>query len=230
MISNILNVQTGRPKRQILIVDDHPIFREGLSQSINREPDLSVCGEAENAAEALEAAGRLHPSLVVVDITLPGKSGLELIKDLRARHPELLLLAVSMHDESLYASRILRAGARGYVMKQENPQTLLAAIRHVLSGGIYVSPRMSAHILETFSGQRAGPQHSLVDELTDREFEIFHLMGQGRKNQEIAQELHLSLKTIAVHQGNIRRKLNLESSSDLICFAVRWESCQRFSS
>jgi DNA-binding NarL/FixJ family response regulator len=226
MNETLLGVGTGRPRRTILIVDDHPIFREGLTQSINREQGLIVCGEAENASAALEAVQAFRPDLVIVDITLPGKSGLELIKDLRALFPTLAILAVSMHDESLYASRILRAGARGYVMKQESPRTLLQAIRHVLDGGIYVSERMSAQILESYSGQRTRKDASPIEQLTDREFEIFHLVGQGRNNQEIAQQLHLSLKTIAVHQANLRHKLNLASSSDLIRFALRWQTAQ----
>ncbi len=224
--TNLLSVDRGQRRRSILIVDDHPIFREGLTQSISREADLAVCGEAETAAEALDAVQRCKPDLVIVDLTLPGKSGLELIKDLRALSPQLPLLVVSMHEESLYASRILRAGARGYVMKQESPRILLQAIRHVLEGGIYVSERMSAQILETYSGQRARTTTSPIEQLSDREFEIFHLVGQGQNNQEIAKQLHLSLKTVAVHQANIRRKLNLTNSSDLIRFAVRWEAAQ----
>jgi DNA-binding NarL/FixJ family response regulator len=224
--SKYLNVDSGLPRRMILIVDDHPIFREGLTQSINRQQDLLVSAEAENAVEAMESVHRSRPDLVIVDLTLPGKSGLELIRDFRALYPELALLVVSMHDESLYAARILRAGARGYVMKQESPQILLQAIRHVLGGGIYVSDHMSAQILESYSGQRIAGNSSPIEQLSDREFEIFHLIGQGRNNHEIADQLHLSLKTVGVHQANIRRKLNLGSSSDLIRFAVRWEGAQ----
>ena len=216
----------NRARRRILLVDDHPIFREGLSQSINRELDLIVCGEAEDAAAALELIGKAKPDLVIVDITLPGKTGLELIRDLRALHPHLALLVVSMHEELLYASRILRAGARGYVMKQETPQRLLYAIRQVLDGGIYVSERMSAQILESYSKPHVPGGDSPIETLTDREFEVFHLVGLGRKNREIAEQLHVSLKTVAVHQSNIRRKLTLVSSSDLIRFAVRWEAAQ----
>jgi DNA-binding NarL/FixJ family response regulator len=226
MNHNPLEVSQGSPRRTILIVDDHPIFREGLTQSINRQPNLTVCGEAENAAQALQVVAKHRPDLVITDITLPGKSGLELIKDLHAADPELPLLAVSMHDESLYAARILRAGARGYVMKQETPQTLLEAIRHVLDGRIYVSQRMAAQILESYSGKHLRSSASPIEQLTDREFEVFHLIGHGRNNQEIAAQLHLSLKTVAVHQGNIRRKLNLVSSSELIRFAIRWEGAQ----
>jgi len=228
MTRQLLEVGPARPRRRILIVDDHPIFREGLSQSINREPDLTVCGEAENAAQALDEVAKLKPNLVIVDLTLPGKSGLELIKDLHSIHPGLFVLTVSMHDESLYAARLLRAGARGYVMKHETPQTLLRAIRQVLNGGIYVSERMSAQILEAFSGRNSRGTDSPVDQLSDREFEVFHLIGRGRNNDEIAGQLHLSLKTVAVHQANIRRKLSLASSSDLIRFAVRWEAAQGF--
>jgi DNA-binding NarL/FixJ family response regulator len=221
---SMLNLEQESSRRKILIVDDHPIFREGLAQSINREQSLAVCGEAENAAQALDAAARLNPDLVIVDITLPGKSGLELIKELRGHWPHLPVLAVSMHDEALYAGRILRAGARGYVMKQETPQVLLRAIHHVLSGGIYVSERMSAQILESFTGRRGPVSASPIERLSEREFEIFHLIGLGHKNREIAEQLHLSLKTVSVHQANIKRKLNLRTSGDLIRFAVRWES------
>lgn len=226
MRQTLLNVGSGQPRRKILIVDDHPIFREGLAQSISREQGLVVCGEAEDASQAMECVGKLGPDLVMVDITLPGKSGMELIKDLHALYPALPILAVSMHDESLYASRILRAGARGYVMKQETPQTLLEAVHRVLDGGIYVSPRMSAQILESYSGQRIRESTSPIEQLSDREFEIFHLVGLGRNNHEIALQLHLSLKTVGVHQANIRRKLNLANLSDLIRFAVRWEGAQ----
>jgi DNA-binding NarL/FixJ family response regulator len=224
--ARLLNVGAAHPRREILIVDDHPIFREGLTQSINREPDLVVSGEAENAPQAMEFIARRCPSLAIVDITLPGKSGLELIKDLRALYPHLQVLAVSMHDESLYAARILRAGARGYVMKQEAPPILLRAIHHVLTGGIYVSERMSAQILESFSGRSVEGHSSPIEQLSDREFEVFHLIGQGLKNQDIAAQLHVCLKTVAVHQTNIRKKLNLETTSDLIRFAIRWEGTQ----
>jgi DNA-binding NarL/FixJ family response regulator len=225
-IAKMLKVGSARGRHSILIVDDHPIFREGLVQSINREHDLVVCGEAESAPQALQLVGQARPDLVIADITLPGKSGLELIKDFRALFPDLPVLAVSMHDESLYASRILRAGARGYVMKQETPQTLLKAIRHVLEGGIYVSESMSAFILESFSGRHSHAGTSPVEQLSDREFEIFHLIGQGHNNQDIAAALHLSLKTVAVHQANIRKKLQLRSGAELIRFAVRWEEAQ----
>lgn len=225
-IFRILNLDSIHTRKRILIVDDHPIFREGLSQSISRHPDLCVCGETEDAEQALRAIASLGPDLVILDITLPGKTGLELIKELRLLHPKLLVLAVSMHEESLYAARILRAGARGYVMKQETPATVLRAICHVLNGGIYVSERMSAQILESFSGKHPRVNAAPLEQLSDREFEVFHLIGKGQQNQEIADQLQLSLKTVAVHQANIRRKLLLRTSADLIRFAVRWEAAQ----
>ena len=206
----------------ILLIDTDAERARALEDKLSESGYARIVrAEGPDLAAAVE---RARPDLVIIDITLPGKSGLELIRDLRAIYPNLPLLAVSMHDESLYASRILRAGARGYVMKQESPQTLLQAIRRVLGGGIFVSARMSAQILETYSGQRPRAGFSSpIDQLSNREFEIFHLVGQGRNNHEIATQLHLSLKTVAVHEANIRRKLNLSTLSDLIRFAVRWE-------
>ena len=165
--------------KRILIVDDHPMMRQGLAQLINSEPDLMVCCEAHTARQALEAIGPGKPDLALVDISLPDKSGLELIKDLHALYPELRVLVVSMHDESLYAERVLRAGGRGYIMKQEGGKKLVQAIRQVLSGQIYVSEKMSARILEIFSGGHRDGTGSPVGRLTDREFEVFQLIGQG---------------------------------------------------
>jgi len=213
-------------KKQILIVDDHPMMRQGLGQLISAEPDLCVCGEAENAAGALDAIGTLKPDLVLADISLPGKNGLELIKDFQSLQPGLPVLVISMHDESLYAERVLRAGGRGYIMKQEGGKKLMQAIRHVLEGKIYVSEKMSANILETFSGRHAGAEGSPIEKLTDREFEIFQLMGQGQGTREIAEKLHLSIKTVDAHRANIKAKLKLTSASELIRFAVRWTESQ----
>ncbi len=211
------------PRHKVLLVDDHPVLREGLIQTISREPDLSVCGEAENAAQTMEVIAARKPDLVVVDITLPGKSGLELIKDIQTLHPGLPVLVVSMHEESLYAERALRAGARGYIMKQESPHRLVAAIRRVLEGHIYVSEKMSAQILEIFSGTRPKASRSPIEQLSDREFEIFQLIGQGRSTEEIAQQLHLSVKTVAVHNANIKKKLQVKTARELIRRAVLWE-------
>jgi DNA-binding NarL/FixJ family response regulator len=212
--------------KQILIVDDHPMMRQGLAQLIGLEPDLAVCGEAENAGDALDAIGTLKPDLVLADISLPGKNGLELIKDFQTIQPGLRVLVISMHDESLYAERVLRAGGRGYIMKQEGGKKLMQAIRQVLEGRIYVSEKMSADILEIFSGHRAGAESSPLEKLTDREFEIFQLIGQGQGTREIAEKLHLSIKTVDAHRANIKTKLKLNSATGLVRFAVRWAESQ----
>jgi len=212
--------------KQIFIVDDHPLFREGLVGLVKRETDLAVCGEADNAPQALSAIESLKPDLVLADIGLPGKSGLELVKDIRAVRPELAVLVISMHDETLYAERVLRAGGRGYIMKQEGGKKLMQAIRQVLDGKIYVSEKMSADILEIFSGRRAGAEGSPVEQLTDREFEVFQLLGPGKGTRDIAEKLHLSVKTVEAHRANIKTKLKLKSSPELIRSAVRWSEAQ----
>src|SRR5829696_9898897 len=176
-------------KKKVLIVDDHPMMREGVALLISREKDLQVCGEADTAPAALEKVAQLKPDLVLVDITLPGRSGLELIKDIEAMHPGTLVLVVSMHEESLYAERVLRAGGRGYVMKQEGGRKMMQAIRTVLNGQIYVSETMSAKILEIFSGRRSETVGPAIEKLTDREFEVFQLIGQGRGTRQIAEAL-----------------------------------------
>jgi DNA-binding NarL/FixJ family response regulator len=207
---------------RVLIVDDHPMTRAGLVHVINHQPDLVVCGEAENAAEALDAVDASRPDLVLADITLPGKSGLELIKDIKALRPGLPILVISMHDESLYAERVLRAGARGYITKHEGGERLMQAVRHVLSGQIYVSEKMSAHILERFSGGQAAPVCSLVAQLSDREFGVFELLGEGLSAHEIAARLHISTKTVDAHRANIKAKLVIKTTSELISYAARW--------
>src|ERR1700756_2424781 len=213
-------------KAQILIVDDHPMTRSGLTHLINHQPDTVVCGEAENAAEALDLLAESQPDLMLIDITLPGKSGLELIKDVKAMHPELPMLVLSMHDESLYADRVLRAGARGYITKHEGGEKLIGAIRHVLSGKIYVSESMSAHILEIFSGRQTGVDRASIQNLSDREFEVFEALGEGLSSHEIAKKLHLSAKTVDAHRANIKSKLKINTTAELISFAARWTSTQ----
>lgn len=209
-------------KKRILIVDDHPMMRQGLSQLIANELDLEVCCEAATAAEGLAALMKSKPDLVIADISLPDKNGLELIKDMRAVAPEALILIISMHDESLYAERTLKAGARGYVMKQEGGARLLEAMRQVLAGQISVSPGMSAKILELFSGGKASRPAGSVAGLSDRELEVFELIGGGRSTKEIAGILNLSAKTVEVHRLNIKGKLGLTSATELIRQAVRW--------
>jgi len=214
--------QKTAARKRILIVDDHPLTREGLRGVINREPDFMVCGEAANAHQAIEAVQKLAPDLVLTDITLPGTNGLELVKDLKAIQPRLKILALSMHEESLYAERMLRSGANGYITKQQPAEELVKAIRMVFEDRIYVSKEVSEGVLRRFSGQ---PQEnrSPMEILTDREFEIFQLLGKGAAAKEIAGQLHVSAKTVAVHNANIRRKLNLPNSAQLIRFAVQWE-------
>jgi DNA-binding NarL/FixJ family response regulator len=215
-----------RSAKRILIVDDHPMMRQGLAQLINSEPDLTVCCEADTARQAFELIRRSHPDLALVDISLPDKSGLELIKDVQAIHPALPILVVSMHDESLYAERVLRAGGRGYVMKQEGGKVLMQAIRQVLAGQIFVSDKLSSLILEIFSGGRRDLGASPVGRLSDREFGIFQLIGQGKGTRDIAAHLHLSVKTIEVHRANIKKKLRVSSATDLVRYAVRWAEAQ----
>ena len=209
-------------KTRVLIVDDHPMTRTGLAYLVNHQPDMTTCYEAQNAAEALEGVLSTTPDLVLTDFTLPDKNGLELIKDIRAVRPDLPILVISMHEESLYAERALRAGARGYITKEEGGERLMRAIRHVLSGTIYVSDKMSARILELFSGGPSRQQRSLVQNLTDREFETFELFGDGLSTQQIATRLCVSMKTISAHRANIKKKLQLRTTNELIAYAARW--------
>jgi DNA-binding NarL/FixJ family response regulator len=218
--------QAANAPKKIFIVDDHPMMREGLAQLIGHESDVTVCGEADDAAQALEQIDKLKPDLALVDITLRSSSGLELIKDLALRAPETAILVISMHDESLYAERVLRAGGRGYVMKQEGGKKLMEAIRQVLSGKTYVSEKIAAKILDVFSG-RQSEGASPVERLTDREFQVFQLIGQGLSTKEIADKLHVSAKTVEVHRVNIKQKLNVATAPELIRYAVRWVESQR---
>ena len=201
------------------------MMRDGLRQLIGSEPDLNVCGEADDAPQALQQIEALSPNLAIVDITLRTTNGLELIKDLHIRRPDLPVLVISMHDESLYAERVLRAGGRGYVMKQEGGKKILEAIRRVIEGRTYVSEKMAANILDIFSGRRLETA-SPVEKLTDREFEVFQLIGLGLSTKEIADRLHISVKTIEVHRVNIKQKLNVQTAPELIRFAVRWIESQ----
>lgn len=216
----------GAGRKRILLVDDHPFMRAGLAGLIERQPDLVVCGEAGNPSEAFRELARSKPDLVLTDLTMPGRSGLEFIKDLRAAQPALAILVISMHDEVVQAERALRAGARGYIMKEAGGENLLAAIRQVLRGEVYVSPRMSARILESLSGAKPRGSESPIQKLTDREFEIFQLIGQGKSTRDIAAQLHLSTKTVDVHRSHIKEKLGLTDVTSLIRHAVRWVETQ----
>jgi DNA-binding NarL/FixJ family response regulator len=197
--------------------------RSGIVYLINNQPDLEVCGEAENAAKALSALDSCEPDLALVDITLPDKSGLELIKNFKAIRPQLLILVISMHDESLYAERVLRAGARGYIAKREGGEKLMQAIRRVASGYIYLSEKMSGLILELFYRGKPREERSSIQDLSDREFEVFELIGAGLSTREIATKLHLSAKTIQAHRANVKHKLNIRTAPELISYAARWK-------
>lgn len=214
-------------RRRVLVVDDHPFMRAGLAQLIDKQPDLRVCGEAGDPAAALQLVSRSPVDLVLSDITMPGRSGIEFIKDLLALQPKLAILVVSMHDETLYAERVLRAGGRGYIMKEAGGEALLAAIRQVLSGGISVSAQMSAKILESMSGKKPRGSSSPIETLSDREFEVFQLIGEGKSTKDIAQQLGLSSKTVDVHRGHIKEKLDLKDNTAVVRHAVRWVETQR---
>jgi DNA-binding NarL/FixJ family response regulator len=214
----------GPVPARVLIVDDHPVMREGLRALISRQHDLAVCAEAETARQALELVANLKPDLVLADISLPGRSGVELIKDIRALRPTILILVISMHDELLYAERVLRAGAHGYIMKQETGLTMMQAIRQVLAGHIYLSGKMSARILEIVASKRA--KALAIERLSDRELDIFRLIGHGKTTAQIAENLHLSTKTVETHRARIKEKLDLKTMPELISFASRWVETQ----
>ena len=209
-------------KRSVFIVDDHPIVRQGLALLINREPDLAVCGDAEEAGSALRRIVELKPDLIAVDISLNGPDGLDLVKDIRARDADLPVLILSMLDESLYAERALRAGANGYIMKQEATERVLIAIRRILGGEIYVSDRMANRMLGRFVGGSQVGQRSPIAELTDRELEVFRLIGEGHGTRQIAEDLHVSVKTVESYQAHIKEKLSLKNARELVQRAIRW--------
>lgn len=226
-----------RPKaaraHRILLVDDHPITRQGLTAMISNEADLRVCGEAEDAGSALNAVDKLRPDLVVADLSLPGRNGLELIKDMAAKHPGIPTLVLSMHDESLYAERAIRAGARGYLMKSAGGRAVLDAIRTILAGRIHVSPAVSTRILESISRPLpsqtpsvGASEESRIHNLSDREFEVFQLIGQGLGTREIAGRLNVSIKTIEAHRAHLKTKLLAKDATSLVREAVRWVESQ----
>ena len=209
-------------KHRILLVDDHPIVRQGLAEMINQERDLQVTGTAEDVHRALEGIEKMRPDLVIADISLKGSNGIELLKNIKVRFPRTLVLVLSMHDESLYAVRALRAGAAGYIMKQEATEKVLTAIRQVLSGEIYLSERMEKKMMHQLVGGRSARTGSPIEDLSDRELEVFGLIGQGHGTRQIAEELHLSIKTIESHRAHIKEKLNLRNATELVQHAIQW--------
>jgi DNA-binding NarL/FixJ family response regulator len=213
---------TEQPKAKVFLVDDHPLVREWLSQLIQRENDLSVCGEAEDTQEALKKIEETKPDIVVADISLKHTHGLELVKDLQARLPALPVLVLSMHDESLYAERVLRAGAKGYITKQEATKKILLAVRQVLSGQIYISEKMASRMVHKMVLGRADSQKSPIERLTDRELEVFQLIGRGQGTRRIATELHLGVKTVESYRARIKEKLKLEDGTQLLQQAIQW--------
>jgi DNA-binding NarL/FixJ family response regulator len=216
-----------RGKHRIFLVDDHPVTREGLVRLINFEKDLEVCGQASSAARAIPEIELLKPDLAVIDVSLSrGPSGLELVKDLSQRDPQLKMLVLSTHDESLYAERALRAGAKGYVMKQEPMECVMTAIRQVLQGGIYLSDFMNTRLLHKMVHRGARATASEVEHLSDRELEIFRLLGQGYGTKQIASNLHLSISTVETHRTHIKEKLRLQTAPELVRRAVEWVQSQ----
>ncbi len=208
--------------KRIVIVDDHPLFRKGLEQLIHSDSAFAVCGEANNASEAMDVIRKLNPDLAIVDLSLPGANGIELIKNIRAEFPKLPILVLSMHDESLYALRALRAGAEGYVMKHEAMANVIQAIHEVFNGRPYLSPAMAAQVITKFAHRGSQSEADAVERLSDRELEILELIGKGNEVRQIAKLLHLSPKTVETHRAHIKEKLNLQNARQVTHFAVQW--------
>jgi len=211
-----------RSKYGVLIVDDHPVVRQGLALLINQEKDLEVRGYAEDAFQAMQAIKDVRPDMVIVDISLKDTSGMDLIKDVKIQYPNLPILILSMHDESLYAERALRAGAKGYIMKHEATERVITAIRRVLAGEIYVSDSMAAKMVSKLATGITPPSTSPVEGLSDRELEVFRLIGEGHKTRDVAEKLHLSVKTIETYRAHIKEKLGFRDGNELFRFAVEW--------
>jgi DNA-binding NarL/FixJ family response regulator len=209
------------PKCKVFLVDDHPIVRQGLALFIEREPDLMVCGEAEDATSALQAIRESPPDFVILDISLDGPDGLELLKTLRVRYPNLSLLVLSMHDESVYAERSLRAGANGFIMKQQAADKVITAIRHILGGDVYLSDRLTKRMLQQFVNGSISPRDPLA-KLNDRELEVFRLIGAGQGTRQIADELHVSTKTVESYPLHIKEKLAVRNARELVQHGVEW--------
>jgi DNA-binding NarL/FixJ family response regulator len=222
MISTLKTQSPAAAKRRILVVDDHPIVRQGLALMLNREADLVVCGEAEDANGAMLVMTSAHPDVLILDISLNGPDGLDLLKTIRTTHPTLPVLILSMHDESIYAERALRAGANGYIMKQEATEKVLVAVRRILNGEIYVSDRVANKLLKHYITGSGTLRNSSIADLSDRELEVFRLIGEGHSTRQIAEELHISVKTVESYQAHIKEKLSLRSARELMQHAIQW--------
>src|SRR5271170_6123192 len=228
MIVKQANNHFASKKKTVFVVDDHPIVRQGLALLINQEADLAVCGEAEEMHSALSAIQAAKPDILIVDISLNGPDGLELLKHIRISAPRLPVLILSMHDESIYAERALRAGANGYIMKQEATERVLIALRRILNREIYVSDRVADKLLRRLvgGGRSELAKHSPLEALSDRELEVLHLIGEGHGTRQIAEELHLSIKTVESYQSHLKEKLSLKNSRELMQYAIQsalWE-------
>jgi DNA-binding NarL/FixJ family response regulator len=209
-------------KIKILLVDDHPLVREGVANLINQQPDFVVCGEAASEPQALELVGQVRPEVVIVDISLENGSGIELIKSLKAMHPSVVMLVLSMHDETLYAERALRAGARGYLMKREAAKKVIQGIRAVLAGQLFVSEKIAALMAEKYVGGQTSAPASHVEQLSDRELEVFQLLGHGQSTRQIADHLHVGFKTVQAYCARIKEKLKLANATELLRAAMHW--------
>lgn len=210
-------------KPRVLLVDDHPVIRKGVADVLRACPEFEVCGEASTAAEAMEIAGKKRPDAVIADLSLNGPGGLDLIRDLQIQIPGISVLVLSMHDERLYAERALRAGARGYVMKQEEPGRIVEGLRAVMAGDLFVSPDLSEALLRTFVGGGSRKSESVgIERLSDREIQVFEAIGRGQSTADIARQLHLSPKTVETYRAHIKRKLGLENNHGLIHAAIQW--------
>ena len=226
-VKNSAHPAAPASKHRIFLVDDHPIIQQALADMLNHEADMEVCGSTKTARTALDQIEKLTPDLVILDLVLQGANGIELLKDIRVRYPKQLVLMLSMHDESVYAFRALRAGAAGYIMKAEATERLLGAIRQVLQGGVYLSERMQKRVLGRMGGGQPAESSQPLDQLSDRELEVLRLLGQAMSTRQIANELHLSVKTIESHRAHLKQKLNLQSGAELIQYALRLQG-ERF--
>jgi len=211
-------------RSKIFLVDDHPLVREWLTTLINQESNLVVCGEAEDAQRALHDIAAMQPNVAIVDLSLKGSSGLELIKTLKTKAPDVAVIVLSMHDEKLYAERVIRAGARGYVMKRETTKKIISAIQHVLQGKLWVSDQMTAAFAEKFVGGQQGASESLIEHLSDRELEVFNLLGRGLETRKVAETLNVSIKTVQAYCARIKQKLKLSTATELLREAIRWNA------